>query len=264
MNLPVEWTNLTRVRGARNKETTHPPGVLGKRKSTSSQRTPLNQDNRDMDVNLDNSISSICARISSNIRRCINSSSEPIKLDLEFILQNTCYKQLVESLFSESSGASAPSVPIITRSYEESFMREKIREDEDQCIMGEECECMMIDPEHRFVGVRFQLPNEDPSSLSHSGKLCVLCHRKYVQTIFYDILYSSRPFRGVVQRFGNICGKNEYAREDLLIIPVGGPVQVMPHPLCSHQRNKYKVTMRSGIKQIVQTLKIPSDFGNPS
>jgi len=225
MNLPKEWTNLTRVRGVRNKEETPQTGTLGKRKFPNSHRTQVNE-NCDVDINIDNSISSICSRISSNIRRCLNSSSQPLNLNLEFILQNTCYKQLVENLFSENSGTAVPYVPIITRSYEESFMRERIRDDEEECIMGEECECMMIDPEQKFVGVRFQLPDEDPSSLQHTGKLCVICHRKYVQTIFYDILYSGHPFRGIVQRFGNICGNGEYAREDLLIIPVGGPVQV--------------------------------------
>jgi hypothetical protein len=66
-----------------------------------------------------------------------------------------------------------------------------------------------------------------------------------VQTLFYDLLYSGRAFKGVIQRFGNICSKvGEYANDVMLICPIGGPVQCMPFPAVSHQRNRYHVVMQ--------------------
>ena len=35
-----------------------------------------------------------------------------------------------------------PDVPIITRVYEERFMRESMSSGEKDCLMGEACECM--------------------------------------------------------------------------------------------------------------------------
>jgi hypothetical protein len=105
--------------------------------------------------------------------------------------------------------------------------------------MGDKCECNFISKEHGFIAVEFLLPHEINTDVRQT---CILCHRRTVQTLFYDLLYAGRPFKGVIQRFGSICSKvGEYSNDVMLICPIGGPVQCMPFPSVSHQRNRYTV-----------------------
>ena len=70
---------------------------------------------------------------------------------------------------------------------------------------------------------------------------------------FICFLNAGSSFRGVIQRYGNICNQEgEYAREVMLICPPNGPVECMPFPSVSHQRNKYSVYTKGGIKYIKQ------------
>lgn len=112
------------------------------------------------------------------------------------------YRELLQDLFSDS-GVVAPSVPVVTRAYEEAHMREPIDVSERRCVMEESCECNMLSRENGFVGVEFILPNERQTP---TRQMCVLCHRKLVQNLFYEIVYTGSPYRGVIQRYGNICG----------------------------------------------------------
>jgi hypothetical protein len=106
-------------------------------------------------------------------------------------------------------------------------------------VMDSQCECNFISKDNGFTGVEFLLPNEIDTGVRQT---CILCHRRTVQTLFYDLLYAGRPFKGVIQRFGNICSKvGEYSNDVMLICPIGGPVQCMPLPSVSHQRNRYTV-----------------------
>lgn len=50
---------------------------------------------------------------------------------------------MLRDLFSDP-GMVAPSIPVVTRSYEEAHMREPVDSSERPCVMGEECECNMI------------------------------------------------------------------------------------------------------------------------
>ena len=116
---------------------------------------------------------------------------------------------MLSDLFKDDS-VTAPSVPIVTRSYEESYMQEKIDSSERTCVMGERCECTMISREGGFVGVEFILPGENIHQGGATRQMCVLCHRKLVQSLFHDIVYGGVPYRGVIQRYGNICGHQVY------------------------------------------------------
>ena len=111
--------------------------------------------------------------------------------------------------------------------------------------------------------------------------MCVLCHRRFVQSLFHDIVYNIQEFRGIIQRYGNICGHpGEYAKEVrpfqlvfrdshvpythrnnltnitseqvALICPPSGPTQCMPLPGISHQRNRYTVVIVGGVRHIIQ------------
>jgi hypothetical protein len=146
-------------------------------------------------------------------------------------------------------------------------MRERVDPDERPCVMGERCECMMISRDGGgFIGVEFILPNERQTTSSDASErhMCVLCHRKLVQGLFHDIVYGGSSFRGVIQRYGSICGHpDEYAREVMLICPPNGPCECMPYPSVSHQRNRYKVIVKNGVKYAQQLCVSQKDFGHP-
>ena len=152
-------------------------------------------------------------------------------VNLDHILSKVPYKDMLKDLFGSNAsctrGYKAPSIPVVSRLYEESYMRQPIYEYERQCVMAAECECNFIGSNagEGFVGVEFLLPSEAAAAASadvglgsasherHKQQMCVLCHRRLVQSLFHDIIYSGSPYRGIIQRYGNICNQeNEYAR----------------------------------------------------
>jgi hypothetical protein len=203
-----------------------------------------------------------CNSIMSAIDRAVKQGDNRDIIDLHPILSSIAYKDLVENLFGSDSNCKPPEIPIVARKYEECFMREPIDKNERLCVMGDKCECNFISSEHPFVGVEFVLPHEVNSP---TRQTCVLCHRRTVQTLFYDLLYSGRAFRGVIQRYGNIVGKfGEYPNDVMLVCPAGGPVQCMPLPSVSHQRNRYSVVVQGGVKYIKQlNMDYVPDFRHP-
>jgi len=88
------------------------------------------------------------------IKRQVNNSkfapATPEEIQLDHILSSVPYQSMLESLFSNVSQVS--SVPLVTKAYEESFMRES-ETGERSCVMGPKCECMFIDPNAPFVSV---------------------------------------------------------------------------------------------------------------
>ena len=103
------------------------------------------------------------------IKRQVNNTrfapATPEELQLDHVLSSVPYRDMLESLFGTVSGQT-PNLPIITKAYEESFMRETCP-GERQCAMGAKCECMFIDPNAPFIGVEFNLPSDDVKSLVH-------------------------------------------------------------------------------------------------
>lgn len=97
-------------------------------------------------------------QILRNINTVSKAPPTPAELDLDVILSRVPYKDILENLFSRNKYADVE-IPTITRSYEESFMREPMP-GERPCVAGEMCECMMIDPTNPFVAAEFLLPNE--------------------------------------------------------------------------------------------------------
>jgi hypothetical protein len=72
-------------------------------------------------------------------------------------------------------------VPVISRVYEESFMREPTA-GERKCVMGTSCEAMVIDKNKPFIAVEFNFPGKT----LEVPQMCVLCYRKHTQRLFYD------------------------------------------------------------------------------
>jgi hypothetical protein len=80
-----------------------------------------------------------------------------------------------------------------------------------------------------FTGVEFILPFEASTDASERRRqMCVLCHRKLVQSLFYDIMYAGAPFSGVIQRYGNICNHagKKHGQEDASFLSGFDPIFV--------------------------------------
>ena len=204
------------------------------------------------------------------IKRRVNDSrfapAMPTELQLDHVLSSVPYQAMLESLFG---GVSQPAheVPLVTKAYEESFMREPCP-GELPCVMGEVCECRFIDRNAPFVGVQFELPGVamgKTAKADGAARMCVLCYRKTTQRLFYDACYSGRRVQGLIQHYGNLCNQpGEYARCCMLICPPSAQWQCMPLPIMSHQRNRYRVHVVAGVKHLQQLRVAYEDFATPS
>jgi hypothetical protein len=154
--------------------------------------------------------------------------------------------------------AAAHRVPVVSRAYEERYMRECKHKDEQQCVSGVKCECMLIDSSKAFVGVQFQLPDV----ASSAAGMCVLCLRKTTTLLFYQTIYNGERIDAVIQKHGNVCNvAGEYHPSAMLCCPVNGPLHCMPLPIVAHQRNLYSVQVVGGVKHVRQHGVYMEDFG---
>jgi hypothetical protein len=148
-------------------------------------------------------------------------------------------------------------VPVVTRAYEESFMRECVHEHDKPCSMGQYCECNFIDQEHAFVGVAFVMPELN----SDETGMCILCLRKLTQLLFYRVQKAGFTSSQLIQTYGNVCdAPGEYHSSAMLIMPPHGPVHCMPLPVVAHQRNKYYVVREDGHRRLKQRNVYVEDF----
>ena len=181
----------------------HTTGQRKKRKATVEDCVPPAQGSVDQD--LQPSAAAENLQLPSLILRNLNTASSapatPDELNLDVILSRVPYREILENLYGRDTYA-APLVPLVSRVFEESFMREP-NSSERPCASGELCECNFIDPCVPFTGVEFLLPGED---VPEHPQMCVLCCRKVTQKLFYDILFTGKEVHGVIQRYGNICG----------------------------------------------------------
>ena len=166
----------------------------------------------------------------------------------------------IAKMLQSTTTPSQKTIPIVTRNYEESFMRECRNDTERPCIFQAQCECMKIDPANAFVGVQFTLP--DLQTQDHG--MCVLCMRKSTHIMFYNLLQEGYNVKTVIQKYGNICNQaGEYHPSAMLICPSNGPVHCMPLPIVAHQRNRYSVVTHHGIRYIKQHNVYMEDFQKP-
>jgi hypothetical protein len=49
----------------------------------------------------------------------------------------------------------------------------------------------------------------------------------------------------------------------MLVCPPNGPCECMPYPSVSHQRNRYRIVSRNGVKYVQQLCMSEKDFGRP-
>lgn len=145
-------------------------------------------------------------------------------------------------------------VVLVTRKYEEQFLRECRSNKERKCVMQMQCECMVLDPAQPFIGVQFVLPSTlEASSADNREGMCLLCLRKTTQILFYQTIDRGHRVNAVIQKHGNICDEpGEYHHNAMLICPPQGPVNCMPLPMVAHQRSNYEVVKKQGILWVVQ------------
>ena len=173
--------------------------------------------------------------------------------DFTWLLSKMSIAKMLTSV-PRSVGAS---VPIVSRKYEEAFMRECMNSSERSCIFKGQCECMKIDADNAFVGVQFELPTLQ----SARNGMCLLCLRKSTHVLFYNILKQGHTTQTVIQKYGNICNEpGEYHPSAMLICPPNGPVHSLPMPIVAHQRNRYSVVHHHGIKYMKQHRVYMEDF----
>lgn len=167
-------------------------------------------------------------------------------LSLENVINNISFVKMISGLQKSNF---AQSIPIVTRNYEEKFMRESINNSEKSCIMGKACEGMFLDPAQPFVATQFVLPN----TYKTDRGMCVFCLRKTTQLLFYKTIYHGYDIKCVIQKYGNICNQTgEYSADSMLVCHPNGPVHCMPLPIVAHQRNRYVVTEVGGKKYVKQ------------
>lgn len=166
--------------------------------------------------------------------------------DITALLQNIPF---VNMLADVSNDCIRDNLPVISRVYEEQYMRECINDKEQKCVMNKNCECMLLDRSQPFVGVQFPLPGIS----AENNNMCLLCLRKTTQMLFYQAVHCGFKINGVIQKYGNICSEpGEYDKSVMLICPPHGPMTCLPLPIVSHQRNRYKVVKQNNILWVTQ------------
>lgn len=180
-------------------------------------------------------------------------NDDMLQMEVHCLLSKLPYQKMISDLFShhDKELLPSPTIPYVTRAYEESFMRERLNTTERFCAKGEQCECMFIDKQNPFICIEFLLPGERQPQTPH---LCVVCCRAVTQQLYYDIMFDKHDFGGAIQRFGNIHSQQgEYALDAMLIAAPSVPLHIMPLPIVSHQRNRYSIFIKRGIKHLKQT-----------
>jgi|AntRauMFilla1563_2_1112583.scaffolds.fasta_scaffold00241_2 hypothetical protein len=185
---------------------------------------------------------------------CLSELPTSSSFDTRTLLDSIPFCKMLASIRPAHQGVE---IPLVTRVYEERFMRQCIGAHEKPCCMDNQCECMMISKSHPFVGVQFEIPNTEQGS----NGMCVLCLRKITTLLFYRTIQKGITVNTQIQRHGNICNQaDEYHPSVMLICPPNGPVASMPLPIVAHQRNRYEVCLVHGVCYLKQVRVGMQDF----
>jgi hypothetical protein len=118
--IPRDWVHLVRTKTNNGVKNTKRKAATIDQRRTKAQKT-----NHTIDMPPE-SMHDACNNILSAIHRANGQSIDNVILHLDPILSNVAYKDLVENLFGMDSNCVAPVIPVVTKAYEESFMREVI------------------------------------------------------------------------------------------------------------------------------------------
>jgi len=225
-------------------------------------------------------LETVISVLDKHLEHKASSYMELDNLEFDPILQSVPFVKMMQNIEAPHL---TQNIVLVTREYEEKFLRECLTASEQQCVMGTQCECMMLDSEQPFIGVQFVLPDSlqqdanmpnqnmsdfgitldmNPNShVSNEKGMCLLCLRKTTQILFYQSIHRGIHINGIIQKHGNFCNQpGEYHRNAMLICPPQGPIQCMPVPIVAHQRSNYEVVKRQGMHWIVQKNVAFEDF----
>lgn len=230
------------------------PAAWGHQKRKAGSSTQ-GSDSKRARIDKDDNLGLIEAQIQEHLQfNCLETVPEQTEFDSKTLLESIPFCRLLSSI---NSNTPACAIPVVSRVYEERYMRECVNKTERKCVMDTQCECMMIDTKNQFVGVEFSIPNVEKSS----GGMCVLCLRKISTLLFFQTIHKGIPINTQIQRYGNICNEeNEYHPSAMLVCPPNGPVEAMPLPIVAHQRNRYEVVVTHGVRYLKQKNVGMSDF----
>jgi hypothetical protein len=237
-------------------ETRAPQGGR-KRRAQQSERAPMKRNRNELTTSAMAEIEQILLSYQEQVpNACADTSCTSVWIALNVVLDNSTFQK---SLLAHdlSSKMQNNVVPVVSRAYEEEYMRECMYEYDKPCSMGQYCECNFIDEHHAFVGVSFVMPE---INCEHTG-LCILCLRKLTQMLFYRVQKGGYWSPQMIQVYGNVCdAPGEYHSSAMLIMPPNGPVHSMPMPVVAHQRNKYYVVNERGCRRLRQRNVYVEDF----
>lgn len=224
--IPSSWNSQKRKHS--NKETIY------------SKKRNKTQDQSIVDIN------TLCTHLENACENAPDTISPTLNFCAEFVLQQIDYKSILQN----SETTIAKSVPLLSKHYEEKFMRSPMHT-ETACKMGKECECMFLDPSQPFVAVKFDFP-----SVHIENEYCIFCLRKMQHLLFYKTIYRGIYPKECIQLYGNKCNEpGEYHTSAVIACPSHAGVQCMPFPIVAHQRNKYKVR-REMNRHFVQQIQV--------
>ena len=139
-------SNTTAARQARKRRA----GMAPKMRANKTARTQMSvEDVSDLE------------NLLKTLEECADDDNRGVWLTLELALNRCTFEHSLRSMFADEQGQSAvpKHVPVVSRAYEESFMHEHDPATEQSCVMGNQCECMFIDKDNRFVAPQFILPD---------------------------------------------------------------------------------------------------------
>lgn len=182
----------------------------------------------------------------------IEKLDEVVSKNLLSVISKTNYKNILSGICTDKL-IYTNNIQMVSKRYEETYLRQKISEEENQCIRKHDCECMFIDQSQSFIGVEYKFPWDTKAKTETNRGLCLVCLRATTQALFYDIMYSGVEVPGLIQSYYNEHSKEgEYKLSVMLFCPPNGPVQNLPMPIVRHQRNFYSVHKDRGIYYMKQ------------
>ena len=183
---------------------------------------------------------------------CIANFVQNVSANLQDIVSATCYKDVLARV-STVDVEFTQEIKLVSKAYEDTFLRQPMHATEKPCIRDECCECMFLDPCQPFVGVRYILPWETTEAQKQEACFCLPCLRAMTLAMYVDIVHSGRETNAVIQRFANAHSKpGEYRLSAMLICAPNGPVHNLPLPIVRHQRTCYKVSQKNGVYYATQ------------
>jgi hypothetical protein len=145
--------------------------VQRKRRAVAGERAPCKRNKHDVTTSAMAELDQILRGYEEQAANTsADTSRTSVWMALKVVLDHSTFQK---SLLAHDMSSKMENnvVPVVTRAYEESYMRECMLEDEKPCSMGQYCECNFIDEHNGFVGVAFVMPEINSDAREAAGCL---------------------------------------------------------------------------------------------